>query len=294
LIKTDDPGGIPYGIADPVTGHIRAWVTLSLYGKASALPYYLFKKPLKCLPIFNVGKSCVSVLDQAVKSRIPLHVKSSVEFVPDCPTANVIASLPGETNEEILFLAHLDTVYCSPGANDNTASVLAMLMVMHHFSRWPLRRPMTFVATTGEEYNKLGARHYALRRRNEGTYDQISHVINLDSVTWGPNMKIFTQDNDSWDLIEQIDEKLGIPGTPLRRDQDGFMLDALPFRETGAKAVYVNSSGYDLYDLWHRPEDTPDKVPTDCVEIFFRLFAEYIARLQSRNSFRIDRSADAS
>ena len=281
LEKIEDEGGIPYGVKDNSTGEIKAYVTLSRYGKAVPLPYYSFGKEIGCLPTFNVGLDDVPVLEQAVASRIPVRAKAQIDFIPDTPTSNVVGTLPGKSEEEILYLAHLDTVYNSPGANDNTASLIAMLMIAHAFSGAMPEKTMTFVATSGEEYNKLGAINYASARKQAGTFDNIEFLINLDSVTWGPDMKIYTADEELWTVISDLDRKLNLEGTPLWDGRDGFQLDGGPFRETGARAVYVNSEGYDLAHLWHRPQDTPETVPVDCVEIWFRLFYELTKRVQT-------------
>ena len=281
LEKIEDEGGIPYGVVDKASGEIKAYVTLSRYGKAVPLPCYSFGRKVGSLPAFNVGLDDVPLLEQAAADRSPVRVKAQVEFVPGTATGNVVGTLPGRSEEEILYLAHLDTVYNSPGANDNTASVIAMLMIAHAFSGKLPEKTLTFVATTGEEYDKLGAINYAGTRKQQGSLENIRFLVNLDSVTWGPNMKISTADEELWRLIRDIDRELNLDGTPVWDERDGFKLDARPFRETGARAVYVNSDGYDLSHLWHRPEDTPQTVPVDCVEIWFRLFYEFTRRIMA-------------
>ena len=281
LRRIEDEGGIPYGVFDKTSGEIRAYLTISQYGRAVPRPFYSFGKKIKCLPTFNVGRQDEPVLEQAIEKQTPVTLKALVDFIPDSRTGNVVGTLPGRSKKEIVYLAHLDTVYASPGANDNTASVIAMLMLAHALSGVKPERTLTFVATTGEEYDKLGALHYAGRRKAEGTLGDIEYLVNLDSVTWGPNMKINTADDKLMGLIEDIDRELGLEGTPVRDGRDGFQLDAGPFRDSGARAVYVNSTGDAIEYLWHRPEDTAEKVPADCVEIWFRLFEEFTGRLQS-------------
>ena len=55
------------------------------------------------------------------------------------------------------------------------------------------------------------------------------------------------------------------------------------FRSAGARTVDLNSRGYDekQLPLWHRPEDTADTVPLDCVENSFLVFDEYLRRIQN-------------
>lgn len=281
LRRIDDEGGVPFAIVDPDTDQQLAYVTLARYGRAVPLPYYSFKKPVKCLPTFNIGLEDRRVLEAAISDRTIVRARSLVGFEPGTRTANVVGSIPGQSREEMLFIAHLDTVYSSPGANDNTASVIAMLMMAHAYSAARNDKRLTFLATTGEEYDKLGAIHYAERRKAEGTFDQIKYLVNLDSLTWGPDMKINTADDEIMRMISQIDEELKIPGTPRWEGTDGFMLDGLPFRSGETRAVYVNSDGYQLQSLWHRPEDTAETVPADCVEIWYRLFDEYVKRIMA-------------
>ncbi len=273
-----DENGIPYGVVDK-SGDVIAYITNARHVRAVPLPYYFFKQEVKCLPTFNIGLDDIPVIENALENKTPVRMKAMVEFIPDTETKNVVGTLPGESTDEILFLAHLDTVYNTVGANDNTASLIAIIMLAHSVSGTKPQKTMTFVATEGEEYNKLGAINYAETRKREGTYGNIKFMVNFDSITWGSNMKIFTKDAELRSLIERIDRDLNIKGTPELIDGDGFALDGRPFRETGARAMYVNSTGYDI-NVWHRPEDTPETVPVDCVEIGFLMFSEYIRRLQ--------------
>ncbi|MCE5251945.1 M28 family metallopeptidase [bacterium] len=279
FVKRIDEDGIPYGVVDRSTGEIRAYIIDARYDKAVPLPYYSFGKPVKCLPAFNIGKTDIPVIEKAIEAKIPVRMKAIVEFIPVTPTANVAGMLPGNRREEILFIAHLDTVYNSQGANDNTASLIIMLMLAHAFTGTRPEKTLRFLATTGEEYNKLGAVNYAEKRRKDGSLRDIRYIVNFDSLTWGTTLKIYTEDDELRSLIGAIDRELDLPGTPELNDSDGFQLDARPFRETGARAMYVNSIGYPNTLVWHRPEDVPDTVPVECMETGFRMFSEYINRV---------------
>ena len=270
-------------MVDSVSGAPLAWLSVSPRGdRAIARGWVAYNKEFKCLPIFNIGRPDVALAEQAVERKLPVFMKDEVEFIPDAECVNVVGRLPGTTDEDILVLAHLDTHYNTVGANDNTASALGMLMLAQAFSGMrPLKRGMVFVATSGEEIGLLGAVAHAEHCKKDGSWDRIKFLINVDSATWGPNMQIATSDEALWAMLQEIDTKLDLPGTPAPAGKDGFSLDGRPFRETGARAMYVNSKGYEMSHLWHRPEDTPYTVPVDCVEIFFRLMQEYLNRLQA-------------
>jgi hypothetical protein len=103
----------------------------------------------------------------------------------------------------------------------------------------------------------------------------------LDSLTYGPDLEVYTKDEFLRSFVTAIHNDLKIDGTPKFFDSDGYQLDALPFRASGAKAVYFNSQGYEeTSPLWHRPEDLPETVHLDCVESSFLVCRELITRLQ--------------
>jgi hypothetical protein len=269
-----------YGIADESTGKILAYVSVSSYG--NAIPRNAYSETKKSLPIFGIGKYDLPILESSVKNRTPVRANIQIMFVPDTPSWNVVGTLPGKTNKEILFLAHLDTVYSSPGANDNTASVITMLMLAHAFSGTKQDFTITFVATGNEEFGTLGAKHYAKKRELADTLKNIRLIVQFDSLTYGPNFLLTSKDEELKLIIQQINNELDIKGTPRLIDSDAYVMDAAPFLPSGARAIYINSRGYDGITLpvYHRPEDIPETVGFDCVDNSFRVFKEFITRIQ--------------
>ena len=112
--------------------------------------------------------------------------------------------------------------------------------------------------------------------------NDIKVILNFDSLTYGPNLWVYTIDKKLQSIIQSIHDDLEIAGTPKFYDSDGYQLDSLPFRKSGARAAYINSRGYDdeTLHLWHRPEDLPETVHVDCVENSFLVFREFIERVQ--------------
>lgn len=84
-------------------------------------------------------------------------------------------------------------------------------------------------------------------------------------------------------MIHKIHKDLNIDAKPIFDESDGYVMDSLPFRPSGAKALHANSRGYDEKTLpvYHRPDDTADKVPLDCVENSFLVFDEFIKRIDN-------------
>jgi hypothetical protein len=277
----EEGGG--FVIVDQATGQPRAQIDVSQYG--GAIPHYRGRTSPPSVPSFGIGKQDVPLIANAVRDKLSARYKAVVRFVPGASGMNVIGTLPGRRKDEILVVAHADTVYGAPGGNDNTASAIVMLMMAHAAAAaatgTAFNHTLTFVATDAEEFGMLGAEHYGAKRVADGSMKSIRYVANFDSLTYGPNLWISSKDQSIKDIIAAIHRDLNIPAVPKFDDSDGFVMDSGPFRPSGAKAFHANSRGYDekTLPIYHRPEDNAFNVPLDCVEIGFRVFDEFVRRV---------------
>lgn len=271
--------GSGYAIIDGQSTQILAYFSVNQYGRAIAgsgggnLD--------KSVPVFGLGKQDIPLLDRLAKNKSHAWIKSEYKPVHKAPGINVIGRIPGKSKNEILIIAHLDSIFNTPGANDNAASVIVMLMLAHAASVRQNNHTLTFVASDSEEYVFEGAYHYANSRIADNTMQDIKYVLNFDSLTYGPNLWINSKDQGVKDMIRDIHKDLNIESKPIYGENDGFVMDSLPFKPSGARALHANSRGYDEKTLpvYHRPDDTADKVPLDCVEISFQVFDEFIKRV---------------
>ena len=271
--------GFGYAILDEQSAQILAYFSVNQYGRAIAGSGN--GNLDKSVPVFGIGKQDILLLDRFAKNKNQAWIKSEYKPIHKAPGINVIGRIPGKSKNEILIIAHLDTIFNTPGANDNAASVIVMLMLAHAASGREHNHTLTFVASDSEEYVFEGAYHYAEGRIADNTMKDIKYVLNFDSLTYGPNLWINSKDQFVKDMISDIHKDLNIESTPIYRENDGFVMDSLPFKPSGARALHANSRGYDEKTLpvYHRPDDTADKVPLDCVEISFKVFDEFIKRI---------------
>jgi len=91
----------------------------------------------------------------------------------------------GARPEILLIGAHYDSVFGSPGANDNGSGVAAMLALARRFARKPVQQTLRFVAFVNEEppyflTEQMGSFVYAGRCKARG--DQISAMISLETI----------------------------------------------------------------------------------------------------------------
>ncbi len=274
-------GRVPYGIVDAATGDLTACINVS--NEVGALPEYLVGEDVLSLPRFVIGLRDVPFVDLLVKDRAKVQVRLRVVYAPPVPTYNVVGTIPGESPEEIIIVAHADSLIMTEGANDNTATAIIITMLAHAFSGTRPRRTLTFLIPGSEEYGLLGAKHYVRRRETEGTLRNLRFVINCDSLTFGPNLWASTTDAGLIDTVKAIHADLGLGTDPIYSpDQAPWMNDASCFRPASAwaRGINFNSRGYATLAANHTPDDNAANVPRDCAESSFLVLRELIERMQ--------------
>jgi Zn-dependent M28 family amino/carboxypeptidase len=98
---------------------------------------------------------------------------------------NIEAEIRGSSSEIVLVGAHYDSVFGSPGANDNGSGVAAMLALARRFAQKPAQHTLRFVAFVNEEppyflTEQMGSFVYAGRCKARG--DQIAAMISLETI----------------------------------------------------------------------------------------------------------------
>ncbi len=283
VLRQADNGDGRYDIVNPPTGEPRAHLSLSPRGSAErARSVTMFGLNPHCPPFVIVGTYARDILNEAVASGAPAALMAETVFTPDRPTSSIIGTITGQTADEVLLIAHLDTVYPSPGANDNAASLVIVLLLAHALAGTRPRRTLRFIASADEETGSHGMEHYIAHRAADGTVGAIAASINIDSATWGPNISITARDEATRRLFLDLDHDLRLPGRPAVAAGNIYTMDNQWFEPYPlVDALTVGSGGYDNIEYcWHRPDDIPSTVPLECVEIAYRLFREYLARTE--------------
>ncbi len=98
---------------------------------------------------------------------------------------NIESELAGSSPDIVLIGAHYDSVFGSPGANDNGSGVAALLALARRFAGTHHARTLRFVAFVNEEphyfqTSQMGSFVYAARCRERG--DPIEAMISLETI----------------------------------------------------------------------------------------------------------------
>lgn len=106
---------------------------------------------------------------------------------------NVIATLPGKDEQQILLTAHYDAItmnqndrfFNCPGADDNASGVAGVLEAARLMAECEWQHTLRFVLFSGEEIGLVGSKYYAREAFING--DDIIGVFNMDMIAYDGN-----------------------------------------------------------------------------------------------------------
>ena len=183
------------------------------------------------LPCVNINaKDAIRLVrDDVAAARIILEQEEYTGH-----SRNVVAELPGETDQWIVLTAHYDSTSLSQGAYDNMSGSIGLLDIAEHFVSRPHRRGLRFVWCGSEERGLLGSKAYVAA--HEAELDSIDLNINLDMIgcIMGKFIACCTTEEKLVGFVEYFGS---IHGFPLSVRQDVYSSDSTPFADKGVPAL---------------------------------------------------------
>lgn len=236
-------------------------------------------------------------------SRAGLRTRRDSYGTGGKPCHNIEAEIPGDRPEIIVIGAHYDSVFGSPGANDNGSGAAAVLALAKRFaagktegrpSRRAPNKTLRFVAFVNEEppyflSGEMGSQVYARRCKERG--DKISAMISLETIAYfsdaphsqtypSPGLGLFypkvgnfigfVSNVQSRGLLRRVitlfrkHAKIPSEGASLPAFIPGVSWsDQWSFWQHGYPAIMVTDTAPFRYPHYHSSEDTPDKLDYD-------------------------------
>ena len=147
---------------------------------------------------------------------------------------NVIAELPGSTDQWIVLTAHYDSTSLSQGAYDNMSGAVGLLGIAEAFAKKSHRYGLRFIWCGSEERGLLGAKAYVAD--HEEALKDIVLNINLDMIgcIMGKFIACCTTEEALVGYIKYMGAELGFGIGPY---QDVYSSDSTPFADKGIPAV---------------------------------------------------------
>lgn len=247
---------------------------------------------------FSVGEA----LALSGVATATLEVDALTEFRP---TRNVIVERSGtDTDQVVMFGAHLDSVEAGPGINDNGTGSMALLAIAERLSQCNPARTVRFAWWGAEEIGLVGSQRY-VDALSASERDALMFYLNFDMIG-SPNFVRFVHDGDGSrfgtegpvgsDALEQFFHDhfaaLELPTTEARfdgRSDYGPFLDAqiptggLLTGAEGSKSgqeveLYGGQQG-EWYDpCYHQSCDVQDDVPVEEYTRISQAIATAVAR----------------
>ena len=185
----------------------------------------------------------------AVSARITVEQE---EFAGE--SHNVVAELPGESDEWIVMTAHYDTTPLSHGSYDNMTGCLGLLYTMDALKGAKHRYGLRFVFCGSEERGLLGSKAYVAA--HEAELEKIALNINLDMI--GTYMgRFITCVSAEEALLSYIRYFAAMEGWGLQGRLGVYSSDSTPFADKGVPALSFARIAGPAQATIHNRYDTP-------------------------------------
>ena len=189
-----------------------------------------------------------------------------------CKAQNIIVTLPGRSQSQIIVGAHYDNVGMGSGAGDNGSGVAVVLEAAHNLIKEDtLPKTVVFIFFSGEEYGFYGSADYA-RGMTKAEIKRTEFMVNIDSILCGDFCYLYggtadfrhktVTDTQAFEKVYAISQKLGLdmrlnPWTfenpPPGFDEPdypspstGDWSDHVSFVKRGIQYVYMEASNWDI------------------------------------------------
>jgi aminopeptidase YwaD len=193
---------------------------------------------------------------------------------------NVIACRGPETGRQVLICAHIDTADNTPGALDNGAGVVTLVLLAELLREYDGRLGLEIVALNGEDhYSAAGEIDYLARNRQR--LPDIVLAVNLDAAGYVHGSMAYSLHGCPEEVASVVRRVFaGRPG--LAEGEPWYQSDHMAFAQNGVPAMAVTSErvGEILNQVAHTGRDTPDQVDPARLAVLALALRDLVAELE--------------
>jgi aminopeptidase YwaD len=225
-----------------------------------------------------------------------VEVRETIDVERAVKTAhNVVAYLPGQTDEYIVVGAHYDhlglggqfslapslTGTVHPGADDNASGTAGVLELARYFASQPKpKRGFLFMTFAGEELGLLGSSYYT--KHPELPLAKAVTMINMDMIGRVQNGKLYIGGAGTGTSLRSDLDRITPQFDKLKIDysgNDGYgSSDHTSFTAQQVPVLFFFSG---LHGDYHKPSDTWDKIDSAAAVQVLQLVAEVASRIDN-------------
>ncbi|MGD8456452.1 MAG: M28 family peptidase [Anaerolineales bacterium] len=173
---------------------------------------------------------------------------------------NVLAGKTGLSPKRIVFSAHIDAKDGTPGALDNAAGVVVLLLLGELLADYAGKYSVELLALNGEDhYSAQGEKEYL--EHNAGRLDEILFNVNMDAVGYKDGKTAYSFYKLPPDISTLAREVFSRHEDFIEGEQ-WVQGDHMVFVQNGVPALALTTSQFNHLTTYitHTPDDTPDLV----------------------------------
>jgi Zn-dependent M28 family amino/carboxypeptidase len=200
------------------------------------------------------------------------------QLVKGLKQPNVICTLPGEAESQIVVGAHFDHVDFGEGVVDNWSGASLLPSLYQSLKSDARHHTFVFVSFSGEEKGLVGSRFYVSALPKE-KLSRVKAMVNMDTLGLGPTaVWVSRSDKDLVQALNTTAYSLKIPLKGVNVERVG-QSDEEPFIQRHIRTVTLHSLTQETLSILHSPRDKYDAIHFDDYYQSYRLIAAYLAFL---------------
>jgi aminopeptidase YwaD len=171
----------------------------------------------------------------------------------------------GLSDRRVVVSAHIDAKDNTPGALDNAASVVVLLLLAEMLQDYGGELGIELVPFNGEDhYSAAGEKAYL--KANEGKLNEVLLNINMDALGSHQGKTVYSF-YECPDTLKNVIQATLAKQAGLAEGEPWFQSDHMVFVMNGIPALAITSENFVeiLTELAHTPKDSPDMV--DCEKL---------------------------
>lgn len=202
------------------------------------------------------------------------------EPVKHSKAPNLICTLPGATDSEIVVGGHLDSIEDGMGAVDDWSGAVLLPSLYESLKSSPRRHRFLFVAFAGEESGLKGSHQFVKQLDPEETR-RIRAMINLECLGLGePEVWQSRADKQLLNAYVQVTNLLHISSRGMNVDAVGDD-DFHSFLDAKIPVLTIHSLTRQTLPILHSPADKVSAIKPEDYFTAYRLAASYLAYLDT-------------
>lgn len=192
--------------------------------------------------------------------------------------SNVICTLPGTTDSEIVVGAHFDHTDVGRGVVDNWSGAGLLPSLFESLASQPRNHTLVFIGFGEEERGLVGSSFYVKQLTPEEK-GHIRVMIDLDSLGLSPTKIWMTHSDRKFaNMLFGVAQAMHLPLAVMNADLVGDD-DSHPFIRSKIPTIMLHSVTAKTFPVLHSSDDKLSAIHTGDYYNTYRLVAEYLAYL---------------